>query len=215
MQPATLIDDQPISATFFGEGRWLTDFITPNALEIQDLHKEVIETAENPSNLMDRITVLWCWVASNVKYTRFVKGKIWVNGHSSVQTDYWAMPGLTARVKVGNCATKSFLLGSLLRNELPADRVHCVLGNLYNGKPGGHSWVQVKLNGAEYIMETTRPDIPPFVLAYLADRYEPVHFFNDQEVKTIEGRTVMVPYAMAYSTWLKDYLDWTYIEGGK
>ena len=125
------------------------------------------------------------------------------------------MPSVTAHVKVGNCANMSFLLTSLVRQEMPEDKVYCVLGNLHNGKPGGHAWTEVKLGSNDYIMEATKSDVPPLVLARVADRYEAVHLFNDKEVLSIEGRTVMTPYAECYSTWLSDYLDWSYIEGGK
>jgi len=212
MQPATLIDDQPISATFFGEGRWLTDFVTPNALDIQALHKDITEGLDT---LDERLVALHDWVACNIKYTRFVKGKLWVGGKSSAQDDLWSMPSITARVKIGNCANMSFLLASLVRNELPANQVYCVLGNLYNGKPGGHCWVQARLRGADYIMESTRADAPPMVPVTAADRYEVVHLFNDQEAYAIEGKTVMEPFTMCYSTWLRDYLDWAYIKGRK
>jgi len=212
MQPATKIDDQPISATFFGEGSWLTDFITPNALEVEELHKGLTGGIDN---LEDRITVLWSWVANNVKYTKFVKAKIWVNGHASTQTDYWQTPSQAIRTTIGNCANKTFLLASLIRNELGSNKIYAVLGNLHNGKPGGHAWVQVNLAGADYVMESTRPDVPPFVPVGIADRYEVVHLFNDEEVHAIEGRTVLEPFTACFSTWLKDYLDFAYIEGRK
>lgn len=205
------IDDQPISATFFGEGRWLSSFVTPNALEVQTLYKDITQDIDE---LEDRILACWNWVANRVKYTKFVKGKIWVNGHSSVQTDYWQTPSQLIRTRIGNCANKAFLLAALLRNELVADRVHAVLGNLYNGKPGGHAWVQAKVNGIDYILESTRPDAQALVPAISADRYEAVHLFNDQEVQTIEGRTVMTPFTECFSSWLSDYLDWAYIKGG-
>ena len=154
-------------------------------------------------------------MASEVKYKQFIKGKIWIEGKSSVQDDLWNMPSVTYHVRVGNCANKAFLLTSLVRQEMPENKVYCVLGNLYNGKPGGHAWVKVILNSADYIMETTRSDVPSLVLAGIADRYEAVHLFNDQTVYAIEGRTVLEPFTACYSTWLKDYLDWSYIEGRK
>ena len=207
------IDDQPISATFFGEGKFLTEFITPGNLEVQELHKDIINGIDK---LDDRLVALRDWVASNVRYTKFVRGKMWVDGKSSTQNDLWTQPSITSRILVGNCATKSFLLASLVRNELPENSAYCVLGNLYNGKPGGHAWVLVKLNGQEYIMESTRADTPPLVLAGPAtDRYEAVHLFNDKVTYAIEGRTVLEPFTACFSTWLKDYLDFAYIEGRK
>ena len=206
------IDDQPIDATFFGEGRWLTDFITPNAIDIKQLHKDL---TQGITSLDDKIATMHNWVASKIKYKRFIKGRVWIEGKSSIQDDLWNMPSITARVKVGNCANKAFLLTSLLRQDLPSSQVHCVLGNLYNGRPGGHAWVQVKLSGLDYIVETTKADVPALVPAPAADRYEAVHLFNDETAYAIEGRTVMVPLTECYSTWLSDYLNWSYIEGRK
>lgn len=212
MVSATKVNDQPISATFFEEGNWLTDFITPENLTVQNLHREITQGIADQN---EKITALWDWVASRVRYTRFVKAKLSVDGHSSTQDDYWAPPGITAKVGVGNCATKSFLLTSLLRNELPADRVYCVLGNLQQpGNKGGHAWVEIHPNGTSYLMETTRDDMPPMVLTSAADIYESVIYFNDEIVSYIPGRTVVEPFSAVYIDWLKDYLDWKVIEGG-
>lgn len=201
------IDNQPISATFFKEGKWLTDFITPDALEIQELYGEI---TEGIVLLEDKIAAVHNWVGS-LKYRKFIRGKLWIEGESSVQSDLWNTPSITARIGVGNCANKSFLLCSLLRNELSSSQVYCVLGNLYNGKPGGHAWVQVNL-GQDYIIESTRADVASLVPVAAAERYEVVHLFNDKTVQVIKGVTVMEPFSACFSTWLKDYLDWGYIE---
>ena len=205
------IDDQPIEATWFGEGRWLTGFITPDALEVQELHRRL---TEGITDTRDRITACWKWVASQVRYVKYVKGKTWIAGKVSVQNDLWLDPTSSIHVRQGNCATKSFLLSSLLRNELPADQVYCVLGNLYNGKPGGHAWLNLKLDGEDYTMESTTPTVPPLVASRLTTRYEAVHYFNDAEVLAVGGKTQLVPFTDVYSTWLSDYLNWAYIEGG-
>jgi hypothetical protein len=206
------IDDQPIAASFFGEGRWLTDFITPDASDIQELFNELTEGIADPT---DRIIACWKWVASKVRYVPFVRGKININGKVSVQDDFWASPSMTLHMRLGNCATKSFLLTSLLRNELSADQVYCTLGNLYNGHPGGHAWVSLKDTVDEQIMETTVPTAPPMVPATKAQRYETVHYFNDKNVLAVEGKAQLVPMAACYSDWLSTYLNWAYIEGQK
>jgi len=206
------IDDQPIDATFFGEARRLTDFITPDALEVKSLYQEITEGIDNS---IDKITACWKWVASRVKYVKFVRGKLSINGKTSVQNDLWTLPETTIRTRVGNCAVKSFLLTSLIRNELSPDQVYCALGNLYNGKPGGHAWPVVRLGGEEYIMESTTPTAPPLVPASLAKRYETVHYFNDAKVYAVEGKTQMIPMAACYSTWLSDYLNLAFIESQK
>jgi hypothetical protein len=211
-QPAPAIiaiDDQPINAAFFGEGRWLTSFITPQALEVRSLFEAI--TAGIPDSV-ERVEACWKWVTSKVKYVEFVRGQMWINGKRSVQNDLWTMPELTIHTGVGNCAVKSFLLTSLLRNELPAEQVYCTFGNLYNGHPGGHAWVTVKVDGEDNVMESTTPTAPPLVPASAATRYEPVHYFNDLEVYALEGRTQLVPMSRCWSTWLSDYLDWAWIQ---
>lgn len=207
-----VIDDQPMDAAFFGEVRRLTDFITPDALEVQNLYKSL---TGGISDTIGRITACWKWVANQVKYVEFVKGKLTINGKTSIQNDLWTLPEITIKTKVANCAVRSFLLTSLLRNELSSDQVYCTLGNLYNGKPGGHSWVTLRLSGEEDIMESTTPTVPPRVPASAADRYEAVHHFNDKIVLAVEGKTQLVPMTYCYSTWLSDYLNWAYIESQK
>lgn len=206
------IDDQPIDATFFGEVRRLTDFITPDALEVQELYKELTKGIDNT---IDRITACWKWVAAQVKYVEFVRGKLSINGKTSWQNDFWQSPSQVITTQVGNCANKSFLLCSLLRNILPPDQVYCTLGNLYNGKPGGHGWVTAKIADEEYIMESTTPTAPPLVPVSAAKRYEAVHYFNDSQIYAVEGKTQLVPMCDCYSTWLSDYLHLAYIESQK
>ena len=208
---AVPINDQPVAATFFGEGRWLTQFITPNAQEIQELHDKL---TEGMSDTVEKLTALWKWVASEVKYVKFVKGKVWISNKVSVQNDLWLDPTSSLHVMRGNCATKSFLLCSLIRNTLNEDQVYCTLGNLYNGISGGHAWITCILDGVEYTMESTVPVVPPLVPSRVTERYEAVHYFNDKRVMAIEGRTQLIPYAEVYSTWLSDYLNWAYIKGG-
>ena len=206
------IDDQPIVSTFFGEGKWLTDFITPDALEVQELHQKLTQGIDD---LEDRLIACWDFVADRVRYVKFVKAKLWVNGHSSVQTDYWQAPSLTIQTKVGNCAVKSFLLASLIRQDLPPEQVSVVLGNLNQPLgPGGHAWCQVKLE-TDYIMESTRGDMQPMVASQAVDRYEAVVYFNDKTVSAIEDKTLLTPFCAVYASWLKSYLDWAFIQGTK
>jgi len=211
MSQPTTIDDQPISATFFDEGQWLTSFVTPNVLEVKELYEHI---TQNVDALEDKLIACWDWVAGKVKYVKFVRAKLWVNGRASVQSDYWQKPSQLIRTRVGNCANKAFLLASLVRNSLPEGSVHCVLGNLNQGRdPGGHAWVQVNVDDVEYIMESTRGDMQPLVVSNVAEIYEPVVYFNDEGVSAIEGRTLLVPFTAVYADWLRDYLDWIYING--
>lgn len=209
------MDNQPIAADFWKVGRWLTDFIAPHELEVQNLYEEITKGYQGDSRLM----ACWRWVATQVEYHPIINATLSVMGHSSHQKDYWAPPQLTVRTRIGNCAVKSFLLASLLLNALPPEQVYCVLGNLSGGSggpaPGGHAWVIVILNGNEYIMESTRSDVQPLIPAESVTRYEAVHYFNNERTWVVEGKTVMYPITACYSGWLKEYLDWSYIHTKK
>lgn len=206
------VDDQPMDAGFFHEGRWLTSFITPNDLEIELLYEEI---TRGITDQRERLAALHQWVAGKIKYKPTIQGQLWIEGHSSFQKDLWMQPALTKRVMVGNCSNKSFLLTSLIRRELGPESVFCVLGNLYNGTASGHAWLQISLDNEMYIMESTQSLVPSLVPVEKATRYEVVHLFNDQNVYAIPGKTVLEPFKACYSTWLKDYLDWSYINGAK
>jgi transglutaminase-like putative cysteine protease len=211
MDNVVKIDDQPISSGFFGEGHWLKDYVTPNEPDITMLWNSL---TGNSIVLQDKIMAAWDWVATRVAYKPFITAEIRVENQSSYQGDFWQSPAMCAKTHVGNCANKAFLLTSLLRNTMQPFEVYCVLGNLYNGHASGHAWVEVELGGQSYIVEATRPDVP-MVPAKEATRYEPVHYFNDQVVLAVPGRTVMTPFEACYSTWLHDYLDMTYINKGR
>lgn len=211
METYVVSDNQPIAASFFGSGSWLTDFVTPDALEVQSLHRQL---TQGLPYIQDRINQCWAWVANEVRYRPTVEAKIWVNGQSSYQKDYWQAPSLCIGSKVGNCANKAFLLASLLRVDMDVDKVWCVLGNLHNSSVGGHAWVEATIEGQNYIVEATRNDVP-LIPAENAERYEAIHYFNDKQVRSVPGRTVLTPYHSCYSSWLKDYLDWSYINGGQ
>jgi len=212
MDEITTMDDQPISATFFHEGKWLTEFITPNALEVRRLYADI---TNGLTLTEEKVKACHNWVANRIRYKQLLTGRLWVEGQTSVQNDLWLSPSLVKQIRVGNCANKAFLLTSLLRNELGQDHVYCVLGNLYNGKAGGHAWTEVNLGGRNFICDATNANVQPLVFASIADRYEPVHYFNDKVTYAVEGKTVLEPFAACYSTWLKDYLHWGYIEGRK
>lgn len=201
------IDDQPISATFFDEGRWLSDFVTPDEPDIIKLWQKITKGLYTSG---DRITACWDWVANQVKYKNFIRAEIKIEGKYSFQDDFWQTPAMCAKTLVGNCCNKAFLLASLLRNELESDQVYCVLGNLFNGTEGGHAWVEVDIGSCCYIVEATRNDVP-MIITDQAERYQPVHYFNDKGVLAVPGRTVMTPFQACYSDWLRDYLQWSYI----
>lgn len=187
------MDDQPISSRFFGESKWLSEFITPDNLEVTVLYNNLTDGMTTDREIA---IACWEWVAHNVRYKPFIKGTLIIEGKRQTQFDLWCDPSLTICTRIGNCANKAFLLASLLRRNFSENRVYCVLGNLINGSgSGGHAWVQLTLDGQEYIMETTRNDIPALIEASSTKRYQCVHFFNDKEMYFVPGTTVMEPFS--------------------
>lgn len=209
---ATPMDNQPMRASFFNEGNWLTSFVTPDALEVQTVASNLGSGIEN---MKDRIRNYHVYVGQ-MKYIDFVDGTLVIEGKISRQHDLWMKPSLTSRVAIGNCANKAFLLTSLIRQELGPDDVYCILGNLHwNGQVEGHAWVMCQIDGIKYVVESTRADIETFIPEdQTTEVYEPVHYFNDQQLYAVEGRTVMEPFSACYSSWLHNYLDWAYIKSG-
>lgn len=207
------MDNQPIQATFFGEGRWLTSFVTPSTLEVKNLYQGLTRGIANPKN---RIVALHQYVGNQIKYKPFVSATLNVEGKVSHNKDVWLDPSMTIKVGVGNCANKAFLLASLLRSEYSANEVYAVLGNLIDAKgKGGHAWVQLAYQDRVYVIESTRGDVPTFIPIGEVGRYESVHYFNDIQAYHIKDRVIMEPYSASYSPWLKEYLDWAYIKGNK
>jgi transglutaminase-like putative cysteine protease len=204
------IDDQPIAATFFGEGHWLSDFITPNEPDIEVLWEEI---TRGTATKRDKAVAAWDWVANEVQYKPFIKATIQVEGKTSTQTDFWQTPAMCSKTHVGNCVNKAFLLTSLLRRGFPSSEVYCVLGNLHNGAVSGHAWVEANIDGQDYILEATRNDVPLLEVSK-GTRYEPVHYANDENIFAVPGRTVMTPFHSCYSSWLRDYINWAYVHGG-
>ena len=103
------MDDQPIKATFFGEGRWLTDFITPDELEVKKLYKDITKGIPDRKS---RAISLQKYVGGRIRYEPYVSASLTVEGHTSKNEDAWLSPSITKLVGVGNCANKSFLLAS-------------------------------------------------------------------------------------------------------
>jgi hypothetical protein len=211
MIQATVIDDQPINSTFFSAGSWLTEFVTPDAPGVRLKYEELTQ------GLVDeeaKIRACWDWVSS-IKYKPFIRGRLEIEGKISSQSDLWMSPSMAIHIPYGNCANKSFLLTSLLRNFISADRVYCALGNLHQPAPGGHAWTVVKMPINTYILEATNHDMTPLVDEKVAEIYEPVMYFNDKKVMAVPGRTLLQPFCAVYADWLRDYLDWKYIDGAR
>lgn len=198
-------DDQPINgATIMGESRFLTSWITPDSLEIQEKYKEL---TEGISEQNDRIIAIWQYVKS-IPYTQFVNAKVNIGGRVFSQYDVWldAAQTLKAGVRL-NCINKSILLVSLLRQELSADTAFISLNNVKTNGVGGHAVGYLRLGG-DYILETTNLGIKsPFLRAEDMDIYDAVIFFNDKSISYVPGVSLKEPLGFCCISWLEGYIN--------
>lgn len=201
-------DNQPISSRF-GEAIWLTDLITPTNPDIMLKYQELTKGLESAE---DRIIALWRYVA-NLPYRATVKSRLTVNGRSIGQSDTWFYPAETIQVRFSNCANRSFLLTSLVKNELlsPGD-VHCVLGYINLDNIGAHGWVELNLSGSSYILETTQPNLERvFIPVSLVTVYDPVIYFDENRVYTLGNgvdiaKVINARFGLCAIHYLRDYL---------
>ena len=197
-------DDQPISgAALFHEGRYLTSWVTPDNLDVQSKYSQLTDS----QTLKDKIRACWKYVSdpNQIRYRQLDTTKVSVDSRTFVQKDAWLDPAQVIQARVGNCFNKSILLASLLRQELPPDKVYVVLGNINDE---GHAWVLARLD-RDYIVETTSPHLSKcFIPADSIELYEPVIFFNDREVRYFPEKKVYEPLGNCFCIrWLEDYLE--------
>jgi hypothetical protein len=203
-------EDQPIgghsAATMLGDSRYLTSWFNPDSLSVQTKHKQL--TANSP-NLESKITSCWEYV-KNIPYTQFVKSKATVEGRVFEQGDAWLDAGQAIQVPKLNCMNKSILLANLLRQDLSPNQVYICLNNVREDGIGGHAICYLRLS-RDYVLETTNPRVStPFMEADDINIYQPVIFFNDSEVKRIEGIDLKQPFGTCCVDWLADYIDSKY-----
>ena len=172
-------DNQAIDSRF-SESTWLTDFITPGNPEVRLKYERLTNGLYTQ---YDRIIACWQYVA-NIPYRETISGKITLNGRSFKENDIWLYPAETIKLApAANCANKSFLLASLLLNELPSSSVHCVLGHVNIDGIGAHAWVEIYHEGKWYILETTLPDLDrAFIPVNMATAYESALDIIDNQV---------------------------------
>ncbi len=91
---------------------------------------------------------------------------------------------------VHNCANKSFVLTSLLKNYFSAPgQVYCAVGNISLDGIGSHAWVELNNNGIPYILETTQPNISRALIPkYLASAYKGMVYFDQENVYTTDEK---------------------------
>jgi len=198
-------DNQPIQASILKERRLLTSWITPDSLEVQNKYDQI---TKGLSSTEDK--VLACLrFASDIPYTQFVKVSVNVAGKTFVENDCWLQPAEAIFSPRLNCANKTYLLASLLRQELPAENVYACLGNLNTDGQSGHAFGYIRLDGKDYILETTNPSVRDKLIPIeTVGIYEDIIYFNDLGVRAVPERTIREPFSACYNCepFLIDYL---------
>jgi hypothetical protein len=203
-------DNQPIgghsAATLLGETKLLTDWVDPSAVEIQNKYDQL---TSGLTSTQDKVRACLRYVAG-IPYTQFVRVSANVAGKRFVQNDAWLEPSQSIHSPRLNCANRTYLLASLLRQELPADNVYACLGNLNVDHQDGHAWAYVKLD-RDYILETTNPKVKDKLIPIetVGNLYEDVIYFNDSGVRVVPEKQVREPFSACYQClpFLSDYLD--------
>jgi hypothetical protein len=204
LSDAIPIDNQPIGgpggATLLHEERWLTEWVTPQNLEVQSEYERL---TQGLTSSWDKIMACFNRVL-DIPYTEAVKVRVSVDGWTYVQKDAWLDPGQALHAPSLNCANRAFLLASLLRQEFPPDKVWVVLGNLNVDGQGGHAWCLLR-NSEDYILETTSPNIRKPIR--YSQAHEGIIYFNDQQVRAVPGLQIREPFTKCWChKFLQDYL---------
>jgi len=198
------VDDQPVNqATVMGEDRYMTSWVTPDSLGIQEKYKQLTAGIADQKK---RITALWNFV-KNIPYVQFVKSRIQIDGKTFSQNDTWLDPAQALVAGHLNCFNKSILLTSLLRQELSPEQAFVCLNNVNVDGIDGHAVSYIKLDD-DYILETTNPGIKsPFMPAAAADIYGAVSWFNDEHVSYIPEVRLREPLGLCCIAWLEEYIN--------
>lgn len=202
------VDNQPID-TRFGDAVWITDFISPNNPDVMLKFRELTKGLSDPNDIA---IALWQYV-SRQPYVPFMASSLTAAGKTIRQPDTWFYPAESIHLAKGNCANKSFVLASLLKNRFrEPGQVYCVVGNITLDGIGAHAWVEINSGGYAYIMETTHPDISQALIpAHLIDAYDAKVYFDDNNVYTADekvdaGQVFQSHFGMCAVSFLDTYL---------
>lgn len=201
-------DNQPID-TRFGDAAWITDFITPRNPDVILKYQELSQGLTDPSDIA---ISLWHYI-SHQPYVPLVAARLQAGGKTFRQKDTWFYPAESLQLGIGNCANKTFVLASMLKNQFRSPgEVYAVVGNIKLDGIGSHAWVEINRGGRSYIMETTQPNINSALIPTdLADAYVPKVYFDEKNVYTT-GENVDVKqvfeahFGVCALPFLKDYL---------
>jgi len=186
-----------------GENRYLSSWVTPDNLEIQEYYKRLTKGLQTDK---EKIVAVWKYV-KDIPYTSYIKTKTIVGGRVFTQGDTWLEPAQCLYAPKLNCMNKSILLASLLRQELSENHVSVCLNNVSVDGIDGHAVVYLRM-GNDYLLETTNPGIKsPFLKACDMDIYEGVIWFNDKSISYVPDVQLREPMGTCCVKWLESYVN--------
>jgi hypothetical protein len=179
-------DNQPVDTRAGHDAVWITDFITPNNPDVILKYRALTQGQTDPNDIAYS---LWHYI-SHQPYVPLVSSKLSAAGRTFHQKDTWFYPAESIQLGIGNCANKSFVLASLLKNYWKAPgQVYCVVGNIKLDGIGSHAWVELNSGRGSYILETTQPNISHAIIPKnVVDAYEGMVYFDDESVYTTGDR---------------------------
>jgi hypothetical protein len=198
-------DNQAVSVRPGGAAIWLTDIITPNNPDVMLLYNKL---TDGLNSQIEKVIACWRYVSA-IPYRETVSTRFTIQGKSYSESDTWLYPGEVIRLApVANCANKSFLMASLLLNEMPESSVKCALGHITLDGIGAHAWVTAELNSRNYIIETTtNQQDRAFMPIEKADAYDPIIVFNNKGVQAISNSDILNEHlGFCAVEWLRDYV---------
>ena len=165
----------------------------PSSYSISQLvtpEKVAYIAAELPQGDDDFAQAALKWVSDNIQYQALGSDISFKNGSVLCRGCY--TPTSVLAKGAGNCVAQSFLLTSILRNRIDADRVYATLGEVTIDGVGGHAWTSYWRDGGWYILDPTYKEavgkwMPASHPSYLSQ----VHV-NDIMVHCEEGAKVCV-----------------------
>ncbi|MGK0186542.1 MAG: putative transglutaminase-like cysteine proteinase [Verrucomicrobiales bacterium] len=132
-------------------------------------HFEGPELDPAPTTRIEEMYCVWYAVATRCRYTSDISG---VNG----PRDYWQNSMETFTSRIGDCEDSSILLADWLISRGIEAKV--ATGKTKDGE--GHAWCVARIDGVQYILETTAlpdPENPPLA-DELRNEYQPRYLFD-------------------------------------
>lgn len=179
---------------FAGEEHDIRDFVTPNQVEILGLFAHI----KDEYSPLETAAMCWRYLNKYVQYPSNGLG-LTIDKHRLITfggaetfdqpPDPWQFPyETTARVRwaakrgrktFGDCADVTFVLASVLRNQLGPSEVHACIGTyLLNGTRQGHAWVKMRYDLNIYYCDPTHNFGSPIDFS----KYEEYVLFNDVDL---------------------------------